>query len=322
MDTQLSIHKKKVYLSTILALSLCLLFVLNLLFMLGGIILHYEFCILNTRVDFIHYKNLQSRLKQGLRDKGWEQVRLHSRFGYILEGTYIPNPIPSDKTLIFLHGIAATQNMALHYEEQYINQGYNLLIYDSRGHGASGGSCTTWGYYERYDLDQWVDWLLAKNPQSIIGVHGVSMGAATALMHAALNEPTKRVKFYIADSAYSDLTYLITQRIISQTQSKHPFWIQILIKYASLAAYFQSDFLYENISPINEVTQVTTPILYLHGEADTLVPPKMSKDLYEATKGYRELHVFPKTKHGRAIIERKSECRDTVINFLNLVSQE
>ena len=48
-------------------------------------------------------------------------------------------------------------------------------------------------------------------PNGNIGVHGVSMGAATALMHAEMNEVTHRVNFYVADSGYSDLEELLTK---------------------------------------------------------------------------------------------------------------
>lgn len=322
MDIPLQTHKRKIYTSTAIGLALLVLLISNLLLFLGGLIFHNEFCLLSTKSEFIHYKNLQTKIKQGIQNQHWQLVRLQSKFGYELNGTFIPNPTPSNKTIIFLHGISASQCMGMHYVDMYLREGYNLVIYDSRSHGISGGHCVTWGYYEKYDLDQWIDWLLAKNPQTTtIGVHGVSMGAATAIMHADLNESSRRVKFYIADSAYSDLTTLITEQIANYTQSQYPLWIHILVKYASLAAYFQSDFLYGDVSPIRNVVNVTTPVLYLHGEADSIVPVKMSRDLYNATKGYRELHTFPGIKHGRAVIDRKNEYQDIVIKFLRLVDK-
>lgn len=319
MDIPLRTLKRKVYFSTGICLVLWILIFLNIIFLLGGITFHNGFCVLNTRMDLVHYKNLQSRLKFGVEILGWQSVRITSRYGYALEGTFIPSPTPSNKTIILLHGISATQNMGLHFAELYLSNGYNLLIYDSRAHGLSGGSCVSWGYYEKYDLDQWIDWLLEKNPQSTIGVHGVSMGAATALMHSALNESTKRVKFYVADSAYSDLTKLITLKLNNLTGLNSSLWINILVKYASLAAYCQSNFLYEEVSPIKYVAQVTTPILYLHGDADTLIPIEMAQSLCTATKGYRSLHIFPNTKHGMAIIERNLEYKDTIQKFLSTV---
>ena len=319
MDIPLQTLNRKVYISTAICLVLWLLIIFNMIFLLVGITFHNEFCVLNTRLDFLRYKNLQSRLKYGVQFLGWQPIRIYSRYGYALEGTFIPNPIPSNKTIIILHGISATQNMGLHYKDMYLSNGYNLLLYDSRAHGISGGSCVSWGYYEKYDLDQWIDWALEKNPQSTIDVHGVSMGAATALMHAPLNESTKRVKFYIADSAYDDLKTLITEKMVNLTHSKNPYWIEILVTYASVVAYFQSGFSYEEVSPIKTITNVTTPILFLHGEADTLVPPTMSYNLYQAVNGYRDILTFPNVVHGKAVIDRKEDYYDTVAKFLYLV---
>jgi hypothetical protein len=200
----------------------------------------------------------------------------------------------------------------------YLDDGYNVLIYDSRAHGESGGEGVTWGFYEKYDLDQWIDWVEQRNPQGIVGVHGVSMGAATALAHAELNESSKRVKFYIADSAYSDLEVLLAQHITAIAHLHSPIWIKVFLKYSSAMAYIQSRFRYDEVSPITAVKNVTTPVLYLHSEADTLVPFAMCQQLYAATKGYREIHAFSSQGHARAILDRKMEYRHVVHDFMQV----
>lgn len=321
MDTVLKTHKRKIYFNTFIVFSLLVFVIFNSILVSLGIILHNGLSVVNTRIEFIHYTNMQSRLKQGLETKGWQPVSLNSRFGYSLEGTFIPNRTPSNKTVIFVHGIAASQAMGLHVLDMYLDRGYNLLIYDSRNHGASGGPCVSWGYYEQYDLDQWVDWLKQKQPDGIIGVHGVSLGATTAVMHAALNESSRRVQFYIADSAYSDLATLLEQQLAKHTRSPHPLWIKLLINYASLVAYFQSDFAYSAIRPVAAMGTVTTPILYLHGEADTLVPVEMSRELATATNGYRELRTFPGITHGRALLDSKPEYQEAVTKFLTVIGR-
>ncbi|QDR81617.1 alpha/beta hydrolase [Sporomusa termitida] len=319
MDTALKTHKRKIYYNTAIVLSLLIFITVHSILIFLGIILHNGLSVINTRAEFMHYTNVQSRLKHGLETKGWQPVSLNSQFGYVLEGTFIPNPTPSNKTVIFVHGIAATQAMGLHVLDMYLDRGYNLLIYDSRNHGASGGPCVTWGYYEQYDLDQWVDWLEKKQPDGVIGVHGVSLGAATAVMHSVLNESSGRVQFYVADSAYSDLAKLLEQQLAKHTRSTHLLWIDILINYASLVAYIQSDFAYASIRPVAAMGTVTTPILYLHGEADTLVPVEMSLELANATNGYRELHTFPGIKHGRAVLDSKQEYQAAVAKFLAVI---
>ena len=321
-DTALKAYKRKIQWQMLLILSLVLLFVINVAGLFVGAIFYKEFCVLNTRTSLERFNPLKSRLEKGLQTKRWESVNILSSFGYYLKGTYLPNETPSEKTVIIVHGIAANRLMSLWYVNIYLDAGYNVLIYDARAHGESGGTSATWGYYEKYDLEQWVKWVTQEHSQGIIGVHGISMGAATALMHAELNEFTKQVAFYVIDSAYSDLEELLTKQISAIVDSHNPIWVKILLKYSSAVAYNQAHFHYDEVSPIHSVQTVTTPILYLHGEADTLVPVAMTLQLYSATKGYREIHTFPDVGHAMAIFDRKEEYRHTIIKFINTVIKD
>jgi fermentation-respiration switch protein FrsA (DUF1100 family) len=317
-DTALKAYKRKIQRQMFLILGIVLFFVINVAGLFAGAVFYKEFCVLNTRNSLERFNPLKSRLEKGLETKHWESVNILSSFGYYLKGTYLPNATPSNKTVIIVHGIAANRLMSLWYVNIYLDAGYNVLIYDSRAHGESGGPSVTWGYYEKYDLDQWVKWVAAEHPQGVIGVHGISMGAATALMHAELNESSRQVAFYVVDSPYSDLEDLLTKQISTMVASNNPLWIKTLLKYSSAVAYSQAHFRYDEVSPIQAVQTVTTPILYLHGEADALVPVTMSLQLYSATKGYREIHTFPGVGHAMAIFDSKAEYRDVITRFIKM----
>jgi len=315
-DTALKAFKRKIQRQMLLLLSIVLFFVVNVAGLFAGVVFYNEFCVLNTRTSVERFNPLKSRLERGLQTKHWESVNILSTFGYYLKGTYLPNATPSNKTVIIVHGIAANRLMSLWYVNIYLDAGYNVLIYDSRAHGESGGTSVTWGFYEKYDLDKWVNWIAEEHPQGIIGVHGISMGAATALMHAELNESSKQVAFYVVDSPYSDLEDLLTKQISTIIASHNPIWVKTLLKYSSAVAYNQAHFRYDEVSPIHSVQTVTTPILYLHGEADALVPVTMSRQLYAATKGYREIHTFPGVGHAMAIFDNKVEYRNVITRFI------
>ncbi|MDR3563984.1 MAG: alpha/beta hydrolase [Negativicutes bacterium] len=315
-DAENRAHKRKIYWRTALALLLVAVFLVNAALLLAGAVFYDEFCVLNTRIGLERFNVLQAQLDQGKKSKQWQDVSIESRWGYTLKGTYLPCPTPSDKTVIFVHGVSANRLMGLWYADLYLGAGYNVLVYDSRAHGMSGGASVTWGFYEKYDLDQWVDWVQARQPGGIIGIHGVSMGAATALLHAALNEQDKRVSFYVADSAYTSLETLLTQQIDGSLTLHNPLLVQVLLKYSSVVAYLKSGFFYGDVEPVRAVSGVTTPVLYLHGEADPLVPAAMGRELYAATKGHREIHTFPGAGHAMAIFDRKNEYRRLVREFI------
>ncbi len=315
-DKEHKAHKRKIHKRTLLVLVIILLTIINIAGLFVGAVFYNEFCVLNTRIIPERFKELQIQLDRDKKINHWQDISINSRFGYILKGTYLANPRETDKTVIFVHGISASRLMGLWYADIYLGAGYNVLIYDSRAHGESGGSSVTWGYYEKYDLDQWIDWVEKQHPNGAVGVHGVSMGAATALLHSELNETTKRVKFYVADSSYADLEELLLQQIEDKVSSRDPLVIYSLLKYSSAIAYLKSRFFYGEVVPIQAVANVTTPILYMHGEADPLVPVEMCSELYAATKGYREIHTFPGEGHAMAIFDRKAEYYGLVREFL------
>lgn len=260
------------------------------------------------------FKQIAETKKQ---DEHWENIIIESQFGYPLSGTYIPNPQPSNQTLIFLHGFTENRSFGLNYLDIYRNAGFNVLLIDSRAHGDSGGSSVTWGNYEKYDVEQWVNWVAQKHPTGVIGIHGVSMGASIALLHAELNEKSKRVAFYIADSAYSDFETLLelqTQRYFPNISVP-----KILLQYANVAAYINARFTFYQASPIHSVRNVTTPILYMHGEDDRIIPAYMSQELYQATKGPRQLYIFPKAAHIAAIYDDRYKYSGIIQNFVDLI---
>lgn len=276
-----------------------------------------------TSVLHSHLNETNGRLKQilenGKQESKWEDITIVSRFGYPLSATYIPNPNVTDKTLIFLHGFTESRAVGLNYLDIYLNYGFNLLLIDLRAHGESGGNSVTWGNYEKYDLDQWVDWVGNRFPKGMIGVHGISMGAATALMHAELNEANKRVAFYIADSPYSDFESLLALQMERRLNLPGKVLTKLLLPYANVVAYFDARFTFRQASPIRSVRNITTPVLYIHGEADKLVPASMSLELYHATKGPRQIYLFANAGHVTAIFNDRYQYSGIVRKFVQAI---
>ena len=280
-----------------------------------GNIIYNEMCVRHSRLHANNTGRWQQILENGKTSRNWQDIRMPSRFGYSLTGTFIPNQQTTDKTLIFLHGFSESRLAGLSYLNIYLNAGYNLLLVDSRAHGESGGQSVTWGVYEKHDVDQWVDWLRHRFPKGTIGMHGISMGAATALLHAGLNESNKRVAFYIADSAYSDLESLLADQMSQRLQLPGNIPPQVLLPYANAVTYLRARFTFGAASPLRIVQQVTTPVLYIHGEADRLVPASMSQQLYSMTKGQRQIQLFPRADHVSSIYTDRSRYRTVVQGF-------
>src|SRR5690349_2385086 len=63
--------------------------------------------------------------------------------------------------------------------------GFNVLLFDYRGHGSDLGAPVTLGFREMNDFFAALDYTLGRMPDARIGVFGGSMGAAIAIMGSA-----------------------------------------------------------------------------------------------------------------------------------------
>src|SRR5699024_12483595 len=93
-----------------------------------------------------------------------------------------------------------------------------------RGHGESGGDYYGFGWHDRLDIIDWLDQLVAENPDAEIVLHGLSMGAATVLMASGEDLP-ENVRLIIADSPYTSVydlfAYQLEDRKSTRLNSSH-----------------------------------------------------------------------------------------------------
>ena len=112
-------------------------------------------------------------------------------------------------TVVLAHAEGKNKSAMLEWAET-LHADYNLVFFDFRNSGQSGGSVTTMGVEEMRDLRAVLDWLeSAKHPASV-AVLGVSMGAAAAIDEAAADP---RVAAVIADSPYATLANALQARL-------------------------------------------------------------------------------------------------------------
>lgn len=244
------------------------------------------------------------------------KVKFHikSDFGYIISCELLkPNRtserLKEHKIAILSHGLGCSKYTSLKYVTIFLKRGFKVLIYDQRNHGLSGGACTSMGYYERYDLKKLVDWCYKHFGENCrIITHGESMGAATVLMHLGIDQ---RVKGVIADCSYSDLKVLLRHQL---KQYYHlPKW---LIPVESCITYLRTGFWYSEISPIRVISDIETPVMFIHGKRDSFVPAYMSKQMYACKKKNKAIYLVARAKHAESFCKNRIGYEQKVDGFL------
>lgn len=80
----------------------------------------------------------------------YQDVNFHAFLGPTLRGWWIPGN--NHRTVIMIHGWTSNRGEPLSQSFYLHEAGYNLLLFDLRGHGTSDGSYTTLGYAETSDV--------------------------------------------------------------------------------------------------------------------------------------------------------------------------
>lgn len=244
----------------------------------------------------------------------FEEVEMKSYDGLLLRGYYLAAPQPTTKTALLAHGYngSAKNDMGAFAKMYHEIFGYNVLMPDDRGHGASEGTYIGFGWPDRLDYVKWIQYLVQRiGPDAQIVLHGVSMGGATVLMTGGEELPGQ-VKCIIADCAYTSV------RDILSYQARRLYRLPAfpLVPLVSLVCKIRAGYFFGEASALRQVSKTRLPLLFIHGAEDTFVPLAMLQPLYAASQAYKEQMIVPGAGHGLAYSADVAGYRKRVGEFL------
>jgi pimeloyl-ACP methyl ester carboxylesterase len=219
----------------------------------------------------------------------------------------------SNRVIIMVHGNGSSRNVAnsgsLDIAGELVGHGFNVLMFDLHGCGESDGNTVSGGYYEKDDLKGAVAYVRQRGYEKI-GVLGFSLGAVSALLAAA--EDTE-IDAVVADSSYADLNDIMEPEFARRTKAPKIFLRPILFM---IKIMYGVDF--TAIRPVEVVAEIAPrPILFIHGEADDMIPVEHARRLLEVSQNPEDILWLVPGGHTSAYHDYPAEFIDRVTSFFS-----
>ncbi len=224
-----------------------------------------------------------------------ENLKIQTRDGLKLDAWFVPRPNGARGSVIYLHGVGDCKIDGVAHARLLFNHGFNVFLYDSRQHGESEGSYCTYGYYEKHDVSTVINYLSAEGGRTDvrignIGIFGTSMGAAVAIQAAAIDP---RIKGIVAEACFTDLRTISVDYQRRIVKLPWHFLRNVAMSRSQRMARFNA----REVSPLEDVKRLTTPVLFIHGTEDSLIRVEYSKTLYEHAVGPKDLMLIEGANH-------------------------
>ena len=233
--------------------------------------------------------------------------------GVCLHAFYVHAPSPTPNTAVIVHGYTDNAIRMLHIGYLYNHDlGCNILLPDLRYTGLSGGDAMQMGWLDRKDVMQWTETAPALFGDSVrMVVHGISMGAATAMMLSGDPLP-ESIGGFVEDCGYTSVWDEFRKELKAQFGlPSFP-----LLHTASLLCKLRYGWDFHEASALGQVARCHKPMLFIHGAEDDFVPTDMVYRLYEAKPLPKSLWVVPGAAHARSYLRQPEEYTAKVCSFV------
>jgi hypothetical protein len=211
-----------------------------------------------------HTEDVHLTAADGVRLHGWYCTPHASRGGTL-------EPLQTGATLLFLHGNAG--NISHRYEiiEDFVQLPANVLIIDYRGYGKSEGRPSEEGLYA--DARAAWDYLTTtrKIPASQIIIFGESLGGAVAIDLASKTNACGLV----VQSSFTSIADMAAEVL--------PFVPPFILR--------------TKMDSLSKIKHVSCPKLFIHSEADEIIPYKLGRRLFDAASAPKQFYEVKAATH-------------------------
>ncbi|OUQ34814.1 alpha/beta hydrolase [Massilimicrobiota timonensis] len=227
-----------------------------------------------------------------------------------LKGKYLDHE-NTHQWVILIHGYKSSNENMMSYGATYYEHGYNVVLPDNRAHGKSDGEYIGMGWLDKDDIACWVNWIIEKDNQAQIILHGVSMGGATVMMASGDHLP--HVVGYIEDCGYTSVWDIFA----SELDKRFSLPTFPVLDISNFMAQIRAGYDFKEASSLEQVKKANAPMLFIHGGKDDFVPVDMVYEVYDACPTTKELYIVKEAGHAQAKDYDVEDYWNKVFDFID-----
>ncbi len=232
-----------------------------------------------------------------------------SNDGFRLEGEYFD--FGFEKAVIIIPGRTESCLYSYYFAEPFLTEGYNVLVIDNRSHGLSEGRRSSLGFKEYRDILAWGRFLHSEKGVTSVVLHGICIGASTALFALTSADCPSYFRGMIAEGMYTTFAESFKNHMIVDKRPIFPFFMATMLQIRLLSgANVVSD------GPIKRIDQLQKPILFLHSREDLFSLPEKAQILFDKCTSRKTLVWFDKGAHSRIRINNTEAYDNAISCFL------
>ena len=237
---------------------------------------------------------------------GVSEVSFMSASGSTLRAWFARGRVGAGAVLL-LHGVGENRTAMLGRFRFLRARGYSVLAPDFQAHGESPGAHITFGARESLDAATAVEFLRSATPGERLGVIGISMGGAAAVVAPS----PLRVDAIVLESVYPTFRDAVADRLkvwLGPFGIFGPAIAPLLIDLVGPRIGVSED----SLRPIDRIANLNEPVLMLAGSEDRYTPLGEALTLFDRIRapkrfwrvdgaGHEDLHAFAPGAYERVV---------------------
>lgn len=240
-------------------------------------------------------------------DFPFRATKIASESGSQIATWYTDSP-NSVATVVLVHGIHGNRKKLLKRARLLINEGYSVVLIDLQAHGESPGRLITLGHLERHDVQAAVTFARQKNPQHRVGVIGISLGGASAVLGSPL-----KVDAMVLESVFPTIEEAVGDRVQARLGPLSCLISPLLLCQIQPRLGVSAS----ELRPIEHISEVACPLMIASGDRDPHTTIAETRRLFAAAAEPKQLVVFQGARHQDLLEQNPPLYEEQVLTFLD-----